>query len=104
MIEREAQQFAEPNQHAPRRFLGIHRSTIVNRNRVQEWQVHFNKAHLVLLRMGGNWRSAAAIMTKQSFAGAQRCNLVHLAPKSPPFTAKALPFTAKSPPFSQPDC
>lgn len=36
----------------PRRFLRIHRSTMVNLDRVQELHVHFNEEHLVILKDG----------------------------------------------------
>lgn len=36
----------------PQRFFRIHRSTIVNIDRVQELRVHFNGEHLVILKTG----------------------------------------------------
>lgn len=36
----------------PRRFVRIHRSTIVNIDRIKELQIHFNEEHLVILKDG----------------------------------------------------
>ena len=36
----------------PQRFIRIHRSTIVNIDRIKELQIHFNEEHLVILKDG----------------------------------------------------
>ncbi len=56
----------------PRKFLRIHRSTMVNIDSVKEMQVHFNEEHLVILKDGSQLTLSRRFRDRVSqFLGAQ---------------------------------